>query len=55
MTVALGCDHRGFLVKRELLPQLKTMGYQIEDFGCDSLTGVDYPDIAFPLAMARRA
>ena len=52
MKIALGCDHRGFAAKRELLPLLKTLGYQIEDFGCDSVSGVDYPDIAYPLAVA---
>lgn len=52
MKIAIGCDHRGFAAKRELLPLLKTMGYQTEDFGCDSVSGVDYPDIAYPLAMA---
>jgi len=52
MRIALGCDHRGFAAKRELLSPLKNLGYQIEDFGCDSGAGVDYPDIAYPLALA---
>ena len=52
MKIALGCDHRGFAAKRELLPQLHTLGYRIEDFGCHSVLGVDYADIAYPLAMA---
>jgi ribose 5-phosphate isomerase B len=52
MKIALGCDHRGFAAKRELLPLLKSLGYQIEDFGCDGGAGVDYPDIAYPLAAA---
>ena len=52
MKIALGCDHRGFEAKEELLPLLKSLGYRIEDFGCDSVIGVDYPDIAYPLAVA---
>jgi ribose 5-phosphate isomerase B len=52
MKIAVGCDHRGFAAKRELLPLLKTLGHRVEDFGCDSAVGVDYPDIAYPLAMA---
>jgi ribose 5-phosphate isomerase B len=52
MTIALGCDHRGFAAKRVLLPQLQMLGYQIEDFGCHSVLAVDYPDIAYPLALA---
>ena len=31
---------------------MKTVGYQTDDFGCDSRAGVDYPDIAYPLAVA---
>jgi ribose 5-phosphate isomerase B len=50
--IALGCDHRGFAAKREPLPHLQTMGYRIEDFGCHSASGVDFPDIAYPLAVA---
>jgi len=52
MKIALGCDHRGYAVKRALLPQLQSSGYQIEDFGCHASSGVDYADIAYPLAMA---
>jgi len=52
MAIALGCDHRGFAAKQELLPQLQMLGYRIEDFGCHSALGVDYPDIAYPLAVA---
>ena len=52
MTIALGCDHRGFAAKQELLALLQTLHYAIEDFGCHSLLGVDYPDIAYPLAVA---
>jgi ribose 5-phosphate isomerase B len=52
MKIALGCDHRGFAAKRELLSHLQTPGYRIEDFGCHDVLGVDYPDIAYPLAVA---
>ena len=52
MKIALGCDHRGFSAKQELLPQFQTLGYRIEDFGCHSVSSIDYPDIAYPLAVA---
>ena len=52
MNIALGCDHRGFEAKQELLPQLQTLGHRIQDFGCHSTSTVDYPDIAYPLAVA---
>lgn len=28
------------------------MGYRIKDFGCDGATGIDFPEIAYPLALA---
>jgi ribose 5-phosphate isomerase B len=52
MKIALGCDHRGYAVKRALLLQLRSPGYQIKDFGCHTSSGVDYADIAYPLALA---
>ena len=52
MKVALGSDHRGLSAKRALIPYLKTLGCGVEDFGCHGHTGVDYPDIAYPLAAA---
>jgi ribose 5-phosphate isomerase B len=50
--IAVGCDHRGYPSKRELLPLLQTLGFRIEDFGCHNVSGVDYPDIAYPVAVA---
>jgi ribose 5-phosphate isomerase B len=52
MKIAVGCDHRGYAAKRDLLPLLQTLGHQVEDFGCPSDAVVDYPDIAYPLAVA---
>ena len=55
MRIAVGCDHRGYAAKRELLPLLENLGHGVQDFGCDGcdgVSGVDYPDIAYPLAVA---
>ena len=52
MKIALGCNHRGFTAKRELLPQLQSLGHRIEDFGCDNFAAVDYCEIAYPVAVA---
>jgi ribose 5-phosphate isomerase B len=52
MTIALGCYPHWLAAKRELLPQLQALDYRIEDFGCDSATGIDFPEIAYPLALA---
>jgi ribose 5-phosphate isomerase B len=50
MKVAVACDHRGFEAKRKLLPLLKKLGHEIQDFGCDSGASCDYPDFAVPAA-----
>jgi len=52
MIIAVACDHRGYECKRKLLPLLSKLGYQVEDFGCESTTSVDYPDFAIPAARA---
>ena len=52
MKLAVACDHRGYEAKRRLLPLLKKLGHEIEDFGCDGTSAVDYPDHAAPAARA---
>src|SRR5205085_9927939 len=44
--VALGVDHRGFLIKDELVAFLKEEGHDVVDCGTDSTDSVDYPDTA---------
>ncbi len=45
--VALGADHGGFDLKSELLPWLRTQGYDVEDLGAHSFDPEDdYPDFA---------
>ena len=52
MRLAIACDHRGFEAKRRLIPLLKKLGHEVEDFGCESTSAVDYPDFAAPPALA---
>ena len=53
MKIAVAADHRGFEAKRKLLPLLKQMGHDAEDFGCDGTSSsTDYPDYAIPAAQA---
>jgi len=52
MKLAVACDHRGYEGKRRLLPLLKKLGHEVEDFGCDGTAAVDYPDHAAPAARA---
>ena len=50
MNIAIACDHRGFEAKKKLMPLLKKLGHEVQDFGCESTTAVDYPDYAIPAA-----
>jgi RpiB/LacA/LacB family sugar-phosphate isomerase len=44
--VVLGVDHRGFLIKDQLLAILREGGHDVVDVGTNSPDSVDYPDIA---------
>ena len=52
MKVALSSDHRGFAAKENLKSYLTTSGHEVTDFGCDSPTSCDYPDMGFAGARA---
>ena len=52
MKIAVGCDHRGYPLKRHVLKLLKDTGHTFKDFGCYSKESVDYPDIAEKVAKA---
>jgi ribose 5-phosphate isomerase B len=52
MNVAVASDHRAYEAKKRLLPELKRMGHNVEDFGCDGTSACDYPDYAAPAAKA---
>ncbi len=52
MKIAVGCDHRGLTAKQLLLRHLREMGHRFVDFGCHDDQPVDFPDIAYPAALA---
>ena len=52
MRIAIGCDHRGFALKQEVMRRLTEAGHSYEDFGCTSMAPVDYPDIALKVGEA---
>src|SRR3954463_9705386 len=52
MKIAVANDHRSYEAKRRLLPVLKKLGHEVEDFGCEGSSAVDYPDYASPVARA---
>jgi ribose 5-phosphate isomerase B len=46
MQIALGSDHAGYLLKKELTEFLRGLGHQVLDVGTHSADPVDYPDYA---------
>jgi ribose 5-phosphate isomerase B len=46
MRIAVGNDHRGYLVKEKLVRVLRQWGHEVEDDGTQDRKAVDYPDIA---------
>jgi ribose 5-phosphate isomerase B len=52
MIVAIAADHAGYALKQELIPSLRSLGYEVEDLGTHSPEPVDYPDVAENLARA---
>ncbi|NLW91853.1 MAG: ribose 5-phosphate isomerase B [Syntrophomonadaceae bacterium] len=50
MKVAIGSDHAGFHLKKEIIVMLEYKGYEVLDCGCFSPDSVDYPDIAEAVA-----
>jgi ribose 5-phosphate isomerase B len=53
MRIGIAADHGGFELKVQLIADLKTAGYDVEDFGAHKMEiGDDYPDFVVPLARA---
>ena len=54
MRVALGADHAGFELKRDLAAVLAQQGHELLDLGTHTAAPVDYPDTAEAVATALR-
>ena len=54
MRIAIGADHAGFEMKRDLGAYLAKCGHEITDLGTHTSAPVDYPDIAEAVAQAVR-
>lgn len=52
MRIAIGSDHAGLSLKKEIIAFLKGMSIQVQDFGGSDTWPVDYPDVARPVAEA---
>ena len=50
MKIAIGNDHAGPDYKLAIVEFLNEQGYEIINFGTDTLDSVDYPDFANPVA-----
>lgn len=50
--IALGCDHGGYELKKEIIKYLEDNNISYKDFGCDSTQAVDYPVYARKVANA---
>ena len=50
--IAIACDHGGYHLKEAVKAHLMEKGYEVKDFGTNSLDSCDYPDYAAPAAKA---
>src|SRR5918993_1682455 len=54
MRIAIGADHAGFEMKRDLAGYLAQQGHEVIDLGTHTTAPVDYPDTAEAVASAVR-
>lgn len=52
MRVGIANDHNGVELKNEIVIFLKELGYEIKNYGTDTLDSVDYPLYAFKIGQA---
>ena len=50
--VAIGADHRGFKLKESLKKNLARRKVPFVDFGCQSVSSADYPEIGLQVALS---
>ncbi len=50
--IAIACDHGGYVLKEKVKAHLLEKGYEVRDFGTNSLDSCDYPDFGAPAARA---
>ena len=52
MKIAIACDHGALDLKNAVIEHLTQKGYEMVNFGTDTLDSCDYPDYAAPAAKA---
>lgn len=50
-SIAIGCDHTGFNLKKSIIEKLKQKNFTIVDVGTNSAESCDYPDFARMVAL----
>lgn len=50
--IAFASDHAGYELKTKLIDYVKSLGYEVQDFGTYNTESCDYPDFAHPAALA---
>ncbi len=50
--IAIGSDHRGVQLKKDIVGALQAKGFHVNDFGAQSEESCDYPDYAVQVAEA---
>lgn len=50
--IAIGCDHGGFEMKKEIIAYLEKNGLEYKDFGCNDTKSCDYPEYGKAVANA---
>ena len=52
MKIAVCCDHGALALKNAVMSHLEKKGYEVVNFGTDTLDSCDYPDFVGPAAKA---
>ena len=52
MKIAIACDHGDLALKNKVISHLEKKGFEVVNFGTDTLDSCDYPDFAGPAAKA---
>lgn len=50
MKISIGNDHAGPEYKKAIVDMLKSKGYEVTNYGTDTIDSVDYPDFGHPVA-----
>ena len=52
MTIAIGCDHAGVELKKEIIALLRDLRIECTDYGTNTSESVDYPDFGEKVSVA---